>query len=72
MRVDVSRSPAAQVQRLFPLVPTLGWRKAFEKHFSTELEEFYEDLEEVARTTTVQRNPELLAEHWCSLLRSIE
>ncbi len=58
--------------KLFPLVPSLGWRKAFEKHFNTGLEEFYEDLEEVARTTKVQRNPDLLAENWCSFLRSIE
>ena len=55
----------------FPLVPTLGWRGAFEEHFNTGLEEFYQVFEEAARTATVQRNAELLSENWCGFLRSM-
>lgn len=58
--------------KFFPLVPTLGWRKAFEKHFNIGLEEFYEQFKEMAQSATVQLNDNPRKKNWCSFLSSID
>lgn len=58
--------------KFFPLVPTLGWRKAFETHFETELAEFYRDFEEQTRSAKVRRSAESPSEDWFGFLKSIE
>ncbi len=56
----------------FPLVPRLGWKGAFEKHFKITLEEFYKEFEEFSRAAGDQLSDDPSTEGWCDFLKSIK
>jgi hypothetical protein len=56
----------------FPLVPELGWKDAFEKHFEITLEEFYKEFDLFARAAGDQLEAEPPTESWCDFLKSTE
>ena len=66
---------AGSLQRFmefFPLVPELGWKEAFEKHFKITLEEFYKAFDRFARTAMDQLESEPPKGSWCGFLKSTE
>ena len=58
--------------QFFPLVPRLGWQGAFEKHFKTTLDVFYEEFDKFARAAAGQLDTERPKGSWCSFLKAIE
>jgi predicted phosphodiesterase len=56
----------------FPLVPELGWKDAFEKHFEITLEEFYKEFDKFARAAGDKLEAESPTGSWCDFLKSIE
>jgi hypothetical protein len=56
--------------QFFPLVPRLGWQGAFEKHFGTTLDAFYEEFDKFAQPAAEQLDARGPKGSWCGFLRA--
>jgi len=66
---------AGSLQRFmefFPLVPELGWKEAFQKHFKTTMGEFYKAFDRFARIAMDQHEAKPPERSWCGFLKSTE
>ncbi len=55
----------------YPLVPQLGWQKAFEQHFQIGLDAFYKEFAAEAAAARVQRRSEPAKDNWFGFLKTI-
>jgi hypothetical protein len=56
---------------VYPLVPQLGWQKAFEQHFRIGLDTFYKEFAAEAAAAQVQRRSEPAKDNWFGFLKTI-
>ena len=54
---------------IFPLIPEMGWEKAFEKNFSTTVEEFCLKFQEFVASAKVSKEMPSSQESWCGFLK---
>jgi hypothetical protein len=58
--------------QFFPLVPRLGWPAAFQKHFKTTLDVFYEEFDKFAQAAAGQFDAKRPKGSWCGFLKAIK
>ena len=54
---------------IFPLIPDIGWEKAFEKNFCMSVEEFYIQFQEFVADANVSKEMSSSKESWCGFLK---